>query len=70
MHQAFYLLGKVIFQKVHKLWNSSFLCDNKGTEALEYIAMAAIVTPSLVQAAQMVKAEVLKAYGLIVFNKY
>jgi len=70
MHQAFYLRGKGIFRHICKLLDSGFLCNNKGTEALEYIAMAAIVTPSLVQAATMVKAEVLKAYGLIVFNKY
>jgi len=70
MHQVSFLPGKVNLHNIFHIFDSSFLRNDSGTEALEYIAMAAIVTPALVTAAGIIKLEVLKAYGMITFSNY
>jgi hypothetical protein len=55
------------YKLVKKSSHSSLLFSDRGTEALEYVGMAAIVTPALASAAGLIKLEILGAYSLIKF---
>ena len=56
-----------LLSSIFDFLEASVLLDDQGTDALEYVGMAAIVTPALARASGIIKFEIIGAYDLIKF---